>query len=144
MRIRSPLLLALLLPLTGCLIDRSTTNEPLAADVVAALEPGRTTAREAVERLGAPVEVVQLGRRGRIGNGSTLRHDRTCGFGEEEGWLPVRIASHFPSMGRVVAPHAIHSPHGEIGVPAENRYDWPLVWRKHESSLVVGCRHARL
>jgi len=63
MRIRSPLLVALLLPLTGCLIDRSTTNEPLAADVVAALEPGRTTAREAVERLGAPVEVVQLGRR---------------------------------------------------------------------------------
>jgi len=54
----------LLLPvLSGCLIDRSTMNVPLAPDAVAALEPGSTTAREAVERLGAPVEVVQLGRR---------------------------------------------------------------------------------
>jgi len=58
------LLAILMLPaLTGCLIDRSTMNTPLAPETVAALEPGRTTAREAVELLGAPVEVVQLARR---------------------------------------------------------------------------------
>jgi len=54
----------LLLPaLSGCLIDRSTVNTPLAAETVDALEPGRTTAEKAVELLGAPIEVVQLARR---------------------------------------------------------------------------------
>jgi len=63
MRTRLLFLVPLLAALPGCLIDRSTVNEPLAAEAVAALEPGRTTAREAVALLGAPTEVVQLGRR---------------------------------------------------------------------------------
>ncbi|HEX6884572.1 MAG TPA: hypothetical protein VF530_14440 [Planctomycetota bacterium] len=57
-------LLALLLTLApACALTRSTDNRPLARESLAALEPGRTTAREVVERLGAPVEVVQLGKR---------------------------------------------------------------------------------
>jgi hypothetical protein len=53
----------LLLLLAGCLFDRTTTNQPLEVETIAALEPGVTTARDAVALLGAPVEVVQLGRR---------------------------------------------------------------------------------
>lgn len=57
-------LLALTLGLApACALTRSTDNTPLAREALAALEPGRTTAREVVERLGAPVEVVQLGKR---------------------------------------------------------------------------------
>jgi hypothetical protein len=63
MHARLFLLVPLLVPLAGCLFDRTTTNQPLAAEAVAALEPGVTTARDAVALLGAPVEVVQLGRR---------------------------------------------------------------------------------
>jgi hypothetical protein len=63
MHTRSLLLPALLCLLPACLIDRKATNQPLAAEAVAALEPGTTTATEAVALLGAPLEVVQLGRR---------------------------------------------------------------------------------
>ncbi len=55
------------LPLTfllpGCLLSRQTQNEPLHADRFAALVPGTTTAKQTVEILGAPTDVVQLGRR---------------------------------------------------------------------------------
>ncbi len=57
------LLLPLLIPLSGCFVSRSSTNEPLNATLVQRLEPGTTTAREVVELLGGPNEVVQLGRR---------------------------------------------------------------------------------
>lgn len=56
-------LLALLLFLPACAVARQETNDPLDARVVKSLQPGKTTAREVVERLGAPSEVVQLGRR---------------------------------------------------------------------------------
>ena len=56
--------LALLLSLfAGCAIGRSAVNEPLDADLAKQLVPGQTTALETVELLGAPVDVVQLGRR---------------------------------------------------------------------------------
>ena len=63
MRIRSLAFLPLLAALSGCLIDRSTVNEPIEAQLVDQLQPGKTTASEAVALLGAPTEVVQLGRR---------------------------------------------------------------------------------
>lgn len=48
---------------TACVFSRQDVNEPLDAAVVRGLEPGKTTAREVIDRLGAPTEVVQLGRR---------------------------------------------------------------------------------
>lgn len=45
----------------GCLISRNNVNEPLVQENVAKLQPGVTTAQRAVELLGAPTEVVQLG-----------------------------------------------------------------------------------
>lgn len=62
-RLLLPLLLLLCCAVSGCAIARQETNEPLDAQAVAGLRPGTTTAREVVERLGAPTEVVQLGRR---------------------------------------------------------------------------------
>ncbi len=57
-------LLALLLLLTpACAVARSSENEPLEAEVLHSLRPGSTTAGEVVELLGAPVDVVQLGKR---------------------------------------------------------------------------------
>ncbi len=60
---RCALLVLLCASLQGCLMDRTTTNQPLAREAVAAFEPGKTDARDVVAALGAPVEVVQLGRR---------------------------------------------------------------------------------
>ena len=55
----------------ACGIARQDTNEALDALTVRAFEPGRTTARDVVERLGAPTEVVQLGHR------TAYRYDAT-------------------------------------------------------------------
>ena len=55
------LVLALLSP--SCFIARETVNEPIRRADVETLVPGTTTAREVVERLGGPNEVVQLGSR---------------------------------------------------------------------------------
>ena len=55
--------LVLSLSLTSCFFSRSTTNEPLRKNLFAELHPGTTTAKEVVELLGAPNEVVQLGTR---------------------------------------------------------------------------------
>lgn len=60
-----PLLLA------ACAIGRQAVNEPLDAEAVARLQPGVTTARHITEALGAPTEVVQLGRR------TAYRYDAT-------------------------------------------------------------------
>lgn len=46
---------------SSCFVSRETTNVPLSAQLVEQLEPGRTTATEVAELLGAPSEVVQLG-----------------------------------------------------------------------------------
>ena len=57
--------------LSGCILSRRTNNEPVHQDRISALVPGKTTAREAVEILGAPTEVVQLGKR------TAYRYDHT-------------------------------------------------------------------
>lgn len=65
-RLRTVLLVSLLWPslgLGGCAIARQDSNEPLDAAAIQSLQPGTTTAREVTERLGAPTEVVQLGKR---------------------------------------------------------------------------------
>lgn len=62
---------AAFLTLGGCAIARQETNEPLDAEAIGGLEPGATTARQVVELLGAPTEVVQLGRR------TAYRYDAT-------------------------------------------------------------------
>ena len=57
------LLLCCFAVLPGCFISRSSVNEPLDGGQLAQLHPGTTTAAEVLEALGAPTEVVQLGRR---------------------------------------------------------------------------------
>ena len=56
---------ALLAPLlaAACGLARQDVNEPLDAVRIDELRPGSTTARQVVELLGGPNEVVQLGRR---------------------------------------------------------------------------------
>lgn len=61
----------LFLMASGCALARQETNEPLDPAVVRSLQPGVTTARDVVERMGAPNEVVQLGRR------TAYRYDAT-------------------------------------------------------------------
>ena len=61
----------LLLCTAGCAFARQDVNEPLDVAAVRSLEPGKTTAREVVEKLGAPTDVVQLGRR------TAYRYDAT-------------------------------------------------------------------
>jgi outer membrane protein assembly factor BamE (lipoprotein component of BamABCDE complex) len=63
MKTSRSLLLSALLLLPACALARQDTNEPLDAELIRSLQPGKTTARDVVERLGAPTEVVQLGRR---------------------------------------------------------------------------------
>jgi len=61
---RATILLLVALPLLpGCFLSRSTVNEPIFEDQIASLVPGQTTAEQAVEVMGAPADVVQLGRR---------------------------------------------------------------------------------
>ena len=57
-----PLLLVLAV-LPGCFVSRSTRHRPLDTEKIASLEPGTTTAEQAVAVLGGPNEVVQLGLR---------------------------------------------------------------------------------
>ena len=47
----------------ACFVTRQSVNEPLDPDSLAELVPGETTALEAVELLGGPIEVMQLGYR---------------------------------------------------------------------------------
>ncbi len=55
------LLCSLLLP--SCFLARGNVNEPLPVEAIKSLQPGTTTAKDVVEALGAPGEVVQLGKR---------------------------------------------------------------------------------
>ena len=57
------LLMALLLGLTGCVIGRTTDGVPLDASLLATLKPGKATAKEVTETLGAPQLVVELDKR---------------------------------------------------------------------------------
>ena len=63
-------LLSITLP--GCYISRQTQNDPLHAGRIAQLAPGTSTAAQVVEALGAPTEVVQLGKR------TAYRYDYTA------------------------------------------------------------------
>ena len=67
------LLVLLLIPwlASSCFLSRRTTHEPLDAERIAQLVPNRSTAKDVVELLGAPTEVVQLGKR------SAYRFDAT-------------------------------------------------------------------
>ncbi|MFY9345390.1 MAG: hypothetical protein WAT39_23060 [Planctomycetota bacterium] len=49
--------------LPACAFARQDLNGPIDAELVRSLQPGQTTAREVVEKLGAPSEVVQIGKR---------------------------------------------------------------------------------
>lgn len=64
--------------LSGCFISRERANEPLQKARIDSLVPGKSTATDVVEALGAPTEVVQLGKR------SAWRYDftakKTSGF----------------------------------------------------------------
>jgi outer membrane protein assembly factor BamE (lipoprotein component of BamABCDE complex) len=64
---------ALVLPfmLGGCFLTRGTVNEPISAEAVAGLEVGTSTTTDVLEALGAPLDVVQLGRK------SAWRYDFT-------------------------------------------------------------------
>lgn len=62
---RLPLCLSLVLLglLPSCFLARTTTNEPLVAARLETLKPGTTTAQQVLDHLGAPHDVVQLGKR---------------------------------------------------------------------------------
>lgn len=62
MQTRTLCLLSLLF-LPSCFLSRQTENEPLSFAATEGLQPGTTTARQVVDRLGAPNDVVQLGKR---------------------------------------------------------------------------------
>jgi len=57
--VRALFLLPLFL-LGGCFVGRFTENEPLDEDLLAGLEPGRTTAGEVTNLFGPPSRVVEL------------------------------------------------------------------------------------
>ncbi|KAA3606768.1 MAG: hypothetical protein DWQ01_17280 [Planctomycetota bacterium] len=60
MAIRFAALFLCLLP--ACFLSSTTTNQALDASAIAALRPGSSTAQEVATQLGAPVQVVELGR----------------------------------------------------------------------------------
>ena len=53
----------LLLLTTGCFLSRTYLDSPVAVEALVHLAPGETTAAQVVQALGAPMEVVQLGKR---------------------------------------------------------------------------------
>ncbi len=53
----------LLFSTSACFLSRLDVQSPISPQVVTTLEPGTHTAQDVVERLGAPLEVVQLGHR---------------------------------------------------------------------------------
>ncbi len=59
---RALLLLSWLL-LPGCFLSRSRSNPPIAPSAVDQIVPGTSTADDVTGWLGAPTEIVQLGRR---------------------------------------------------------------------------------
>lgn len=82
MRIWFPLLCA---PLFGaCLLNETREHAPLDPEAIASIEPGTTTAQEVLDSLGAPSEVVQLGKR------SAFRYDHT--LQKQSGLFLILIA----------------------------------------------------
>jgi len=60
---RSTLLLLLLCALPSCAFARLNDNDPIDAAALGSLTPGTSSAADAVALLGAPTDVVQLGKR---------------------------------------------------------------------------------
>ncbi len=110
------LLLTVLLLLPGCFLERQTVNSPLERSAVETLVPGQSTAADVAALLGAPSEVIQLGKRSawrydygqskRTGfllllvvfTNNDARSDRVWVFFDEEDLL-VNIGSTFESDG---------------------------------------------
>jgi outer membrane protein assembly factor BamE (lipoprotein component of BamABCDE complex) len=59
---RPNFLLPLLLCAPACFLSRDTINQPIVQQKLGTLVPGTSTASQVVETLGAPSEVVQLGK----------------------------------------------------------------------------------
>jgi hypothetical protein len=57
--------------LSSCVLGRQAVNEPIEVEAVRSLQPGVSKAGDVVAKLGAPTEVVQLGRR------TAYRYDAT-------------------------------------------------------------------
>lgn len=60
---RAALAALVVFPLSSCFVSRSTANPVFAPEAVAQIMPGESTAEDVTRLLGAPNEVVQLGRR---------------------------------------------------------------------------------
>ena len=54
--------LVLAASLTSCGLYTRSSNEPLDAATIKSLQPGKTTAKDVAEKLGAPSDVVELGK----------------------------------------------------------------------------------
>ena len=76
LRIALPML-ALLLTLPACGLYRASDNEPLDPARIRQLQPGTTTAAQAVALFGGPTQVVQLGKR----SAYRYDHERTKSAG---------------------------------------------------------------
>jgi outer membrane protein assembly factor BamE (lipoprotein component of BamABCDE complex) len=93
-RLALPLLAcALLLP--SCFIARHSTNEPIDNTQVKKLTPGRSTAKECVQIMGAPSDVVQLGKR------FAYRYDHTIEKGAGTFLLVVALFNEDARQDRV-------------------------------------------
>jgi outer membrane protein assembly factor BamE (lipoprotein component of BamABCDE complex) len=104
-------LLAVLLLLPACVYSQGNRHQSLDPELIEALEPGESTARDVVNALGAPTEVVQLGRRSayrydasvskQVGlfllvialHGRDTQEDRAWFFFDENGLLTHRAAT---------------------------------------------------
>ncbi|MCP3918314.1 MAG: hypothetical protein GY711_22430 [bacterium] len=60
---RLALLSLVWLAASGCFFQRTHVNQPIEPARLDQLQPGTSTARDVVEALGAPTDVVQLGKR---------------------------------------------------------------------------------
>jgi len=106
-----PPLFAVLLLLPACVYSQGSRHQLLDPELIEALEPGESTAQDVVTALGAPTEVVQLGRRSayrydasvskQVGlvlifvalHGSDTQEDRAWFFFDEDGLLTHRAAT---------------------------------------------------
>lgn len=129
-KLRSPVLPLLLLLLPACAFARQDTNEPLDAPTVRAFVPGRTTARDVVEQLGAPTDVVQLGKR------TAYRYDATTQKSTLLFLLVVNFANQDARSDRVWVFFDEHDVLTHCGATfARHRTQYALPWEDvHEPS----------
>ena len=119
MRLRKPPALLLCLSLTACGIGRMESNDPIDAEAVRSLTPWRTTAKEVVEKLGAPTEVVQLGKR------SAYRYDASSAKSAGESTPLSGPTRKRPSLQMAMAARDVPTPGStttRCTVPTGNRF----------------------